>query len=703
MLYGEASSGASGNITLEDFKDDAGTALSGTLSIANTVNIKTGFSVGSGMTLSINPDSSNWTSGSRNILLKGGTLLAPGTSETAPLVLDSLSVEGTSVLGAAGEENQYFKVASSTLNDDGTTEETVKTITVSGSLEITETTTLTSNVAFNTGGKLIGAGTLVGDVSGTGTVSLAKVDGSLNVASGRRITLAGDVNVTGDVSVATGANTYFDFASDANLTVGGTFSNSATTSVASGATFTGKFENAGTLVVGKNVTFAFGSGSEFKNTTAGTIDISAANSAVDFSNVSVVDFEGGRVLVDATKLKKDDSLGILGVADSAALANLRIEDVNAYSLTSRFVWDASTGTLIFRGLNGEAFRGTIFGDMQRESVNRTHELLRAAQSRAGTRLLTPQIYGAAKLHSPYMRGYLEKLAQRGGEVSAELEARRKHESELAQRLNSRLLNAWAQGDFSFRKQRERHGAVAYNSNIEQVLAGISVPVGAWEFGLAVATGIEKYETKHAATHQKIETNPYALSGYAIAKGEVFDWTLGFAGAYATSESERGDYSGDFNSWRLGGNTEVGATLRANSRLALRAFVGLSAAYSRLGSFDESGSGENALSFESDGAFGLRTNLGFSVAYLVTDEFQFSVRTAWLADFGNGTYSLDARMAGTDTDYIVESRENETSALEAGAYMHWTFADNTELFGGYTGTLRAGERAHAFSLGVNYFF
>ena len=528
------------------------------------------------------------------------------------------------------------------------------------------------------------------------------MDGSLNVASGRRITLDGDVNVTGNVSVETGANTYFDFASGANLTVGGTFSNSATTSVASGATFTGKFENAGTLVVGENVTFAFGSGSTFKNTTAGTIDISAANSAVDFSNVSV-DFVGGRVLVDATKLKKDDSLGILGIADSAALANLRIEDVNAYSLTSRFVWDASTGTLIFRGLNGEAFRGTIFGDMQRESVNRTHELLRAAQSRAGTRLLTPQIYGAAKLHSPYMRGYLEKLAQRGGEVSAELEARRKHESELAQRLNSRLLNAWAQGDFSFRKQRERHGAVAYNSNIEQVLAGISVPVGAWEFGLAVATGIEKYETKHAATHQKIETNPYALSGYAIAKGEVFDWTLGFAGAYATSESERGDYSGDFNSWRLGGNTEVGATLRANSRLALRAFVGLSAAYSRLGSFDESGSGENALSFESDGAFGLRTNLGFSVAYLVTDEFQFSVRTAWLADFGNGTYSLDARMAGTDTDYIVESRENETSALEAGAYMHWTFADNTELFGGYTGTLRAGERAHAFSLGVNYFF
>ena len=694
VLYGEASSGTSGNITLEDFKDDAGTALSGTLSIANTVNIKTGFSVGSGMTLSINPGSDNWTSGSRNILLKGGTLLAPGTSETAPLVLDSLSVEGTSVLGAAGE-NQYFKVASSTTDDTGT-------ITVSGSLEITDTTTLTSNVAFNTGGKLTGAGTLVGDVSGTGTVSLAKVDGSLNVASGRRITLAGDVNVTGDVSVASGANSYFDFASGANLAVDGTFSNSGMTSVASGATFTGTFENAGTLVVGENVTFAFGSGSEFKNTTAGTIDISAANSAVDFSNVSV-DFEGGRVLVDATKLKKDDSLGILGIADSTALANLRIEDVNAYSLTSRFVWDASTGTLIFRGLNGEAFRGTIFGDMQRESVNRTHELLRSAQSRAGTRLLTPQIYGAAKLHSPYMRGYLEKLAQRGGEVSAELEARRKHESELAQRLNSRLLNAWAQGDFSFRKQRERHGAVAYNSNIEQVLAGISVPVGAWEFGLAVATGIEKYETKHAATHQKIETNPYALSGYAIAKGEVFDWTLGFAGAYATSESERGDYSGDFNSWRLGGNTEVGATLRANSRLALRAFVGLSAAYSRLGSFDESGSGENALSFESDGAFGLRTNLGFSVAYLVTDEFQFSVRTAWLADFGNGTYSLDARMAGTDTDYIVESRENETSALEAGAYMHWTFADNTELFGGYTGTLRAGERAHAFSLGVNYFF
>lgn len=705
VLYGESSS-ASGKITLEDFKNDAGTALSGTLSIANAVNIKTGFSVGSGMTLSINPDSNKWMSGSRNILLKGGTLLAPGTSEAAPLALESLSVSGTSVLGAAGESQHFKIVSASSSGEPGAvlSNSVAGEIPVSGTLEVTETSVLTGNVAFGAGGKLGGAGTLVGNiVSGTGTVSIAKVDGNVTVERGRGITFDGAVAVTGDVTVGESVNSLATFASGANLSVGGTFSNGGKTTASTGATFTGTFVNTGTLAVGENATFVFGSGSSFTNTTTGTLDISAANSAVDFSNAGRIVIEGGRVLIDATKLQKGGALGILGIENESLLANLTIEDVNNYSVASRFVWDADTGTLIFRGLNGEAFRGTIYGDFQRESVNRTHELLRTAQLRAGTRMLTPRVYGENKLHSSYMRGYLEKQAQRGGEVSAELEAQRKHNAELAQKLNSRLFNAWAQGDFSFREQRGRHGAVAYDSNIAQVLAGVSVPVGAWEFGLVAASGTEKYKTKNAATHQKIETTPFALSGYAVAKGKVFDWTFGFAGAYAASKSERGDYSGDFNTWRIGANTEFGATLRANSSFALRVFAGISAAYSDFGAFDESGTGENALSFKSDSAVGLRSDLGISAAYLVTDTLQFSVRAVWLADFGNGTYSLDARMPGTDTDYVFESRKNETSALEAGAYMHWTFADSMEFFGGYTGTLRAGERTHALSLGVNYFF
>lgn len=743
VLYGEAEE--SGYIDFSEFyetvTDDEGNETkelrAGIFSVGADVKVRSGISVGEGVTLSLavgSREDEAW-----NIRLSGGTLLAVGSDLNNPFELESLSVSGKSVLGEAGG-NQYFKMVAAPeppseggeASEAGTTfsegegtgsgASNANPISISGTLDVTATTTLVGDASLSgSGAELAGAGMLVGDVSGTGTVSIADVVGNLNANGSTRVkmTLAGTVRVTGNVNVGsagTSSNHEFVFSEGASLLLlGGTFYNNGTTTVAGNASagapnFTGNFVNAGTLVVAADTTFVLDASSTFRNDSdgvAGTIDLSASGSAIDFGNVvdqtTNVSLSGGRVLVDATKLHKGDPLGLLGVHDESILQDLRIEDVNDYSVASRFVWDSATGTLIFRGLNGEAFRGTIFGDAQREGVNRTHEFLRSVQLRAGTRLLTPLIYGENKLQSPYMRGYLEKLAQRGGEVSAELEARRRRESELAQKLNSRSFNAWAQGDFSFREQRERGGAVAYDSTVAGALVGASVPVGSWEFGLAVASGVEKYETKDVSKRHKIETDAYGLSAYGIYKNEWFDWSFGLSGAYASSESERGIYSGDFDAWRFGARTEVGATLRSHNRFALRAFAGLSAAYSRAGSFGETGAGENALDFDSDGAFGVRSDLGLSAAFLATDALQFSVRAAWLMDFGNDTYSLDARMAGTDTDYVVESRENEPSALEAGAYLHWAFTDCTEFFGGYTGTLRSGERAHSFSLGVNWFF
>ena len=184
---------------------------------------------------------------------------------------------------------------------------------------------------------------------------------------------------------------------------------------------------------------------------------------------------------------------ILGIESEEILSGVAIADVNGYDLDDRFEWDAGTGTLVFNGLNGSAFRGSIYGDLQREGVNRTHEFMRSALLRGATRPLAPQLFGANKLESPYMRGYLEKMRQRGGEVSAALEARRKEELALAEKLNARLANFWAQGDFSFREQRERHGAEAYDATIAGAMVGASVPLGSWELGLVLGGGEEEME------------------------------------------------------------------------------------------------------------------------------------------------------------------------------------------------------------------
>ncbi|MBQ8723945.1 MAG: autotransporter domain-containing protein, partial [Opitutales bacterium] len=520
--------------------------------------------------------------------------------------------------------------------------------------------------------------------------------------------VTGNVEIYSDRTTGTTANAQLRLAQGASLSAAN-FNNFGVVSAES-ATLSGNFVNAGTIVVDKDSTLKIASGSTFTNgniaeNLAGTLDLSAANSAIDFSQIadeSNIELKNGVVRINSVNLQKGEALPILGIDDKTIFDGLKIEDVNSYSLENRFVWDASAGELIFLGLNGERFRGTLYGDLQRESINATYDFMRAAQFRNGTRILTPELYGAYKLQSPYMRGYIEKVRQRGGEVSAQLEAKRKRELEMAEKLNSRLVNFWAQADFSDGNQRSRKGFDGYDSTCMNILVGASMPLKNWELGLALSGGDENYEMDSAGTRHEVDTTATGLTGYAQYKNDWFDCTFGAAGMMTSSDTDRGEYSGDFNGWRAGAMTELGVTLRAQSWFALHTFVGLSAAYAHSGSFSESG-GEGALSVDSDGAASVRTTVGTSAAFLLTDTLQLKVHAAWLVDFGNDTCSLDAYMPSTRTDYVIDSRENESSLLEAGATLNWAFSENMEVFLGYTGTIGAGERVNAASLGLNYFF
>lgn len=717
MLYGEA--GDDGKISFSEFYETATdedgnetkTLRAGTFAVGEDVKIAAGISVGEGVSLSLSVDSQ--VEGSKNIRLAGGTLLAPDSGEDNPFLLESLSVvsaDVVSALGAAGE-NQVFKMAETTETDgDGNETTSVGPMSLSGKIEITETTTFIGDVVFSgtsSETELSGAGTLVGSVSGTGTVSLAEIRGNLEISdaagNARGMWISGAVNVSGSVNVGTESvrSSILRLNAGASLSAG-TLNNFGTVRALGDSSFSGNFVNAGTLVVDADSTFTLASGT-YAGTAGGAIDISASNSAVNFSEgVDASGLDLGVVIVDASAMTPDDALGIFGLTEEQ-YASLTLTDVNDYSLEDRFEYDSATGTLVFLGLNGETFAGTLYGDFQRESVNRTHGFMRAAQFRGSVRPIAPQLYGEYKLDSPYMRAFLEKRRQRGGEISAQEEAKHREDLALAKKLNSANVNFWIQSDFSYSKQRERHGFDSYEATVYGALAGASVPLGEnWELGLALCGDEEEYKTVSAETRHKIRTDAYGISGYGRFRGEWFDWSLGAAGMFASSDSERGDYSGDFDAWRLGAMTEIGATLRAQSWLALRAFAGLSAAYSRVGSFSESG-GDGSLSVDSGGAFGVRTSIGASSAFMLSDAFQFRIYAAWLFDLGNDEYSLDAYMPSKRTSYVIRSRENETSALEAGATMSWTLSENLEVFGGYAGTIRAGERAHAATLGVNFFF
>jgi len=701
---------ADGNLT--------GNAIAGTFSVAKDVKISTGISVGDGVTLSLARGSQ--ISGSKKITLAGGTLLASGTTSAEPFELEAFSVEagGLSTLGAAGELSNYqhFKMVAT-----GTGENASEAVAkISGTLKISNCTNFYGNIELSSGAVLSGQGMVEGDIYGSGTISGITVNGEISAKNGYSITLTGERNQYIDrISIGDEASygnaRLVVSAGENDLTIrtkevsnyGGRMTVSGRVGFNNIMTEQGSFSNGGTLVISENSTLTISA--NFKNyidlsdgtSREGTIDLSATGSQLVFNTVESVILSRGEILIDATTLPANSYLPIEGLTDDNKTLN--IVDASGYDLANRFEWDGEHW--VFLGLNGEAFRGTIFGDWQRESVNRTHEFLRTALFRGNSRPLAPEIYGANKKTSPYMRGYLDKMSRRGADVSAEIEAKNKEESARAEKLNSPLKNVWAQADYASRERKSDGDFVAYDSTIASVLAGFSLPVGKnWELGATIFGSTEKYETNDAETTHKITTDSYGLAGYARYKNEWFDWSAGATGAVDFSDSDRGEYSGSFDGARLGAMTEFGATLRVRSSVALRAFAGISLAYSQNDSFDESGAGGNgALSIDSSDVFGTRTNLGISSAFMVTDALQLGVRLAWLLDLGKDTYSLDAYMPGTRTDYVIDSRENNTSALDAGAYFNWAVADEVEIFGGYTGTFRSGETAHGFTLGVNCFF
>ena len=730
----------------ESVEDDDGNTSdevrTATFTVGENITIATGIEVGDGVTFSMTNDTQQ--SGSKNIWLSGGTLLAPGTSEDAPLEIEALRVltgttdsDAVSVLGAAGE-GQVFKMVGVTTtetvtetDDDGNETETEVTTTadanaiaIYGTLEITESTLVIGDVSFAaSGSELTGEGTLRGDISVsgsssyTGTVSIATVDGSISVSNGQSIYVSGTVSVSGDIDVgasdATSTNARFYFTDDAVLTVAGTFSNYGRTDVVSGndATFSGTFVNYARLRVLAESSLTFADGT-FTSASGSSIDISAENSSVTFAAGSVVieGLENTTVYVDATALSKGDALAIYGLTEDQ-YASLAVEDSDGvYDLSDRFVYDSETGTLNFLGLNGEKYAGTLYADLQRESMNRTHEFLRAALFRGSTRPLVPELYGEYKLDSPYMRGYLEKMRQRGGDVSAEAQARHADDLALAQKLNSPLSFAWAQADFSMRHRKSREGMGAYDTTTAGMLVGFSVPTGKWEWGATLSGAEEVYDldATSTASRHKVTSDTVGLAGYGRYENDWFDWSFGAGGMYVSADSERGDYDADFDLWRLGAMSEVGVSLRARNWFALRLYLGISFAFSYLEDFEETGGdgsafGDESLDVDDDAAFSMRTNLGLSTAFALSDSFQFKVFAAWVLDVGNNRLSVDALMPSTDTDYVLRSRKYGASALETGATLNWTLTQSLGVYGGYTATIREGERAHALTLGVNYFF
>ena len=703
----------------ETSKDESGkdvtTVHAGAVTIGAGVKIETGFAARSGVTLSLSPSAGNWTEGARHVLLDGAALVAPGSSAETPLVLDSLVLKGSVAIGDEQGTTTYVKIKDAPAETDSRTTfaetgegssgatDPRQTVSVEGSLTIRENATL-ANVKITlsnyTTTKLAGAGTLVGDVSGSGDVSLARVEGDVSVAANRRFSFSGTPRVTGTVSNA-GRLT---LAENAFLTAG-TLANGTggTVTFSDGARFAGTLENAGAISVAGAARIENDPESadptHFAQSDTGTLTLASGASLTFAEGVEVS--LAGRLVVDAGAWEAGEEFDGLRGLSAGALDGVTIEDAAGGVISDRVVW--RDGAYVFLGLNGREIASTLYGDLTRENIFRMYDFMSAVNASASS--IRPALFGETKKTSRYMRKYLERLRrfdQSEDKAAPEAPVAEDAPGDFGRAADALMKRAWTQMNFTRSRAGTDGANPDYDMDATAFLLGSSLPVGEeTELGAFFGYGRSRMKHSGAGAHE-IETDSYALAAFVRRAGKSWDGTLALAGAWAANDSERGANDADFNSWQLGARAEGGITFRPEAWSEIRPYAAMAFAYSRTESFGEKG-GADAFALDASDAFAARGTLGISYAYLFFDALQLTLHGAWNYDVGSSVYTADAYQESTLSDVRVVSREGERSSFEYGLRLNWRVNERLSIYGGVTEATRSGYDETRANVGVSLSF
>lgn len=682
-------------ISLNAYYDkETKTFVNSAFSLGSEVTLESGILVNSGTTLTLGNASY------KTVVIDGGTLTATSASATTPLKLDTLTVSSSATIGD-GVTTQVIELAKTT-DDNGNTVD--QKISLNGNLEVRENTTLIAGASmlnYSIAG-LSGAGTLQGDVSGSGNISIAKIDGNAAFAANQRAAFLAATRVSGSITNA-GRLT---LGKDAALTAS-TLSNEAGGNLTfeNGAHFNGGLTNAGTLTISGNA--AVDAGSTFTQTADGKLVVNSG-AMLDFSSIAgttnALSLSGTLVINPGDFAAGDEFTSLYGL-EKGQLSALTITDSAANNLTDRVTWNDALGAYVFLGLNGREIATTLYADFTRENIFRLYDFMRAGLMHASVSTIKPPLFGEKKETSRYMRKYLERknrFNQDDNKASVPEAVQEDKPGDFGKAANALMSRAWVQTQYSHTTAGSSNANLSYDVNGWGALLGSSLPISeTCEIGAVF--GYNHSRMKHTgANAHKIDTDAYQLMGFVRNTGESFDGICAFSGAYELSDSERGLNDADFNAWQVGLLLEGGVTFRPESWCEMRPYVALQSVYSRTDSFRESG-GEDAFSLEAADAIAARGTFGLGMAFLPFDDVQLSLRAAWNFDIGKSVYNTDAYQASTRSDVVLSSREGEMSSFDLGAYLNFRVNKHVSIYTGYTGTLRSGYEEHRANLGLNVAF
>ena len=663
-------------------------------SVAPEIKVEGGIFIASGTSLDLGGLSYE------NVVIDAGTLSASGTSADNPLLLKTIGITSSATLGD-GENAQFIRLADS-VDDEGVA--TPQKISLNGDLKILTGTTLDASVSLQNyaSAKLSGEGTLQGDVSGPGNISIARIEGNVSVGATDRTTFSGTSVVSGDISNA-GRLT---LSQGAYLSTAGSFSNEVAGQVIfEGATrFTGDITNAGKLTLTGNSVLE--SGSRFTQTDAGTLVVNPGAS-LDLSKISA---DTGALSLDGTLVVSPENYAVgeefsalIGLKNGQ-LDAVKITDTASNSITDRIVWNDALGAYVFLGLNGRKIETTLYGDLVRENIFRLYDFMRAGLLHGKTASIRPSVFGEDKKISRYMRNYLERKNRfnTADDKPSQPAADESAPGEAARTANALMNNAWVQAQYGRTHATSSEAHPDYDINAWGSLLGTSFAVSDMS-ELGAVFGYNHSRMKHSGENaHQIDVDAYELMGYYRHVGINADGTLALAGAYTSNASERGSADADFNSWQVAFLAEGGITFRPESWCEIRQFAALRLAYSRTDGFRESGSAE-AFSVDAAGSFAARGTFGLEAAFLPADSIQFTLSAAVNQDMGDDIIRVDAYQDSTSSELSLTSREAKRTSLELGANLNYRVNSRLSLYAGLSAILRSGHEEQRADVGVNFTF
>ena len=224
-----------------------------------------------------------------------------------------------------------------------------------------------------------------------------------------------------------------------------------------------------------------------------------------------------------------------------------------------------------------------------------------------------------------------------------------------------------------------------------------------------------YDYKDAAESSQ-DTDTWSVTG--VVEKKIFDnfkWTtkLGYnlnsndVNRKITYDDSNKNVRGEFDSWSLGGSTEVEYTQKINDRISLRPSIGAVLDYISQDSYSENGADGLNLNVDSVDALSSKVGIGLAAdisAYKsAKHEIKIVPRADYLYELGDPYKDKSVNLAAFSDNMDIWSRNTGKNDLNLGLDLQYEYMEKLTLFAGYNAGVLEDNKTQNINAGFKYVF